>query len=205
MKSIFSRIGVIIFIVSFNAAAFADEASEAKCDQKLKEFQIIDEKSDLVSDPSPIKTGARKNWTKACDDWKKEMKELNGKNLLSLSCGSANCAAMTEGSYECKSTATYKIKVEGKIIPPAPEAAKESESKEPVVVQAPPPEPVLEIVPEARAGFIWVPGYWGWVGHRHIWFPGRWNVERRGFVWIGHSWVRGNTGWEFRIGHWGHR
>ena len=36
---------------------------------------------------------------------------------------------------------------------------------------APPPVRV-EVVPVARVGYVWAPGYWYWSGHQHVWVGG---------------------------------
>jgi hypothetical protein len=46
----------------------------------------------------------------------------------------------------------------------------------------PPPEPQYEPVPVAREGYVWIQGFWGWDGHRHVWHEGRWEPERRGYI-----------------------
>ena len=42
----------------------------------------------------------------------------------------------------------------------------------------PPPEPRYERR-DPREGFVWIEGFWGWDGHRHVWNEGRWERERR--------------------------
>ena len=37
-----------------------------------------------------------------------------------------------------------------------------------------PPPARYHYVPAPRAGFVWVPGYWHWRGHRHVWVRGHW-------------------------------
>lgn len=66
---------------------------------------------------------------------------------------------------------------------------------------APPPARV-EVVPPARAGYVWVPGYWEWRGHRHFWVAGYWIPERRGFHWVPAHWVARGPHWHFEPGHW---
>jgi hypothetical protein len=66
---------------------------------------------------------------------------------------------------------------------------------------APPPVQV-EVVPPARAGFIWAPGYWRWDGGRHVWVTGRWLHERAGYHWVPEAWVQAGPHWHFQRGHW---
>ena len=53
-----------------------------------------------------------------------------------------------------------------------------------VEVDAAPPALQQEAVPEQRAGYIWVPGYWGWSGSQHVWVNGQYVPER-----LHHHWV----------------
>lgn len=73
--------------------------------------EILDGHSEVSGDPNPMSKGARESWKKACDDWKKEVKELNKENqVLILNCNSPKCAP-EGGSTICKSEASYKVKV----------------------------------------------------------------------------------------------
>jgi hypothetical protein len=71
-----------------------------------------------------------------------------------------------------------------------------------VVMVAPPP-PRVEVIGTAPSpGFVWIDGYWNWVGGRHEWVAGRWAAGRPGHHWVGHTWVRAGDGWRMRPGHW---
>lgn len=73
------------------------------------------------------------------------------------------------------------------------------------VLLAPPP-PQYEVVGLAPApGLIWIGGYWGWTGGRHLWTPGRWTAPRPGYLWSPHRWQRGARGWRESPGHWRRR
>jgi WXXGXW repeat (2 copies) len=71
-----------------------------------------------------------------------------------------------------------------------------------VRIGPPPPRPV-EVVPAARPGYYWVPGYHRWDGHHYVWVggayrrpphagavwePGEWREERGGHVWHEGRW-----------------
>lgn len=71
-----------------------------------------------------------------------------------------------------------------------------------ISVQLAPPAPRFERVPSARRGYIWVPGYWDWRGHRHHWVRGTWVRERRGYHYQPHRWVERNGGWYMDRGRW---
>jgi WXXGXW repeat (2 copies) len=66
----------------------------------------------------------------------------------------------------------------------------------------PPPRPV-EVVPAPRSGYVWVPGYHRYDGHKYVWVngeyrhpphahavwvPGEWHGERGGYVWHEGHW-----------------
>jgi WXXGXW repeat (2 copies) len=71
------------------------------------------------------------------------------------------------------------------------------------VVMVAPPAPRVEVVGVApNPGYVWIGGYWNWVGGRHVWVPGRWDRGRAGYHWESHAWVREGDGWRMRPGHW---
>jgi hypothetical protein len=66
-----------------------------------------------------------------------------------------------------------------------------------------PPAPVVETYGVAPApGYVWIGGYWNWVGGRHVWIRGHWAAPRPGYYWEPHRWVRGPDGWHLHEGHW---
>ncbi len=71
-----------------------------------------------------------------------------------------------------------------------------------VDIDVAPPAPQVEVVPAARVGFVWAPGYWNWDGHRHVWVGGHYIRERRGHVWVADSWEQRNGHWHHVAGHW---
>src|SRR5262245_30797478 len=50
-----------------------------------------------------------------------------------------------------------------------------------VVAVAPPPLQAEYVGPPPVAGYIWLGGYWGWGGGRHVWYPGHWEAPRAGY------------------------
>jgi len=75
---------------------------------------------------------------------------------------------------------------------------------ETVMVEPPPPqEEVIGVAP--AAGYVWLGGYWNWVGGRHVWVAGHWGPGRPGYYWAPHHWVRAGGGWRLAEGHWVHR
>ena len=71
-----------------------------------------------------------------------------------------------------------------------------------VYVQTAPPPMRHEVVPAARRGYVWVPGYWNWNGRRHVWQQGVWMKERRGYVYTQPAWAEHDGRWELRRGAW---
>ena len=67
-----------------------------------------------------------------------------------------------------------------------------------------PPAAQVEVVPAARRGYLWGPGYWNWRGHRHVWVHGRWIHERHGYRWSPERWEQRGDRWHFDRGHWDH-
>jgi hypothetical protein len=75
-----------------------------------------------------------------------------------------------------------------------------------VVVRTAPPPPRHEVVPAARHGYEWAPGYWNWNwnGHRYVWMRGHWERVRPGYVWHRPEWRQGDRGWQLDRGGWRH-
>jgi len=71
-----------------------------------------------------------------------------------------------------------------------------------IIINVPPPAPRIEVVPPPRVGYIWIDGYWGWDGYRHVWVPGRWLKERPGYAWIREHWERRGDRYYFISGRW---
>jgi hypothetical protein len=72
-----------------------------------------------------------------------------------------------------------------------------------VVAPVAPPPPVAETVLVAPApGYIWIGGYWSWVGGRHVWTRGYWSAPRAGYRWVPRRWEHGAGGWHQRGGRW---
>jgi hypothetical protein len=71
------------------------------------------------------------------------------------------------------------------------------------VVMVAPPAPRVEVIGVAPTpGYVWIGGYWNWVGGKHVWVPGRWDRGRPGYHWEAHAWVREGDGWRMRPGRW---
>ncbi|RTL58223.1 MAG: hypothetical protein EKK46_00235 [Rhodocyclaceae bacterium] len=71
-----------------------------------------------------------------------------------------------------------------------------------VDIGTPPPPMRVEVVPPPRSGYVWVPGFWGWDGHRHVWQEGYWEHERPGYAYAPGRWERHGEQWHFEPGRW---
>jgi hypothetical protein len=69
-------------------------------------------------------------------------------------------------------------------------------------VRVAPPPPRAEVMPAARAGYAWVPGFWDWRGRRHVWVGGHWERARRGYVYRAPTWVQDGDHWRLNRGMW---
>ena len=67
-----------------------------------------------------------------------------------------------------------------------------------------PPAPKVVVVPSARAGYVWAPGYWRWNGHRYFWVPGYWVPARHGYRWVPSHWSPYGPRWRYVPGYWAH-
>lgn len=65
-----------------------------------------------------------------------------------------------------------------------------------------PPEPVYEVDPGPRPGYVLAPGYWLWDGKRHVWKASRWIAAREGFQWVPDQWEQRGDAWHLAPGHW---
>ncbi|MGO4377594.1 YXWGXW repeat-containing protein [Pseudoduganella sp. RAF53_2] len=71
-----------------------------------------------------------------------------------------------------------------------------------LVVRTAPPPMRDEVVPAAREGYVWTPGYWRYNGHRYVWTHGKYVRERHGYYWREPAWKENNGRWEFTRGNW---
>ena len=71
-----------------------------------------------------------------------------------------------------------------------------------VIVRVAPPAPRYEVVPAARRGWVWVPGYWDWRRGRHVWVSGTWVRERPGYRYYGPQWAERDGRWHMAQGYW---
>lgn len=76
-----------------------------------KKWQLTEGEEEITGDKAALLKEAEKNWKSACNDWKKEFKEMNKENkIVSMNCGKMVCSK--EGvESTCVSKATHKVKV----------------------------------------------------------------------------------------------
>lgn len=74
-----------------------------------------------------------------------------------------------------------------------------------VIGVAPPPMQAEVVGPPPVVGYVWIGGYWNWVGGRHVWAPGYWSAPRPGHYWVPHRWEPVPGGWRHQPGHWQRR
>jgi hypothetical protein len=74
------------------------------------QWEVTDGNADVQGEEGATAKDARTNWKKACDDWKKEIREENKENkVISLNCGTMSCTG-DAGHKTCVSKASFKIK-----------------------------------------------------------------------------------------------
>jgi hypothetical protein len=71
-----------------------------------------------------------------------------------------------------------------------------------IIATTAPPVPRAEPIPAPRAGFVWDPGHWSWVGGRYVWVGGHWLPVRPGFRWEPGRWVGEGAQWRWIDGRW---
>ena len=65
-----------------------------------------------------------------------------------------------------------------------------------------PPQPVVEYVPVAVPGYVWVPGHWAWNGHRHFWNSGAWQRVPPGYGHVAGHWRHRHDHWHVEGPYW---
>jgi hypothetical protein len=69
------------------------------------------------------------------------------------------------------------------------------------VIAAPPP-PRYEVVPGARAGYVWSAGHWQWRGGQYVWIAGHWERARVGYRYYAPRWVERGGRWYYETPRW---
>ncbi len=69
-------------------------------------------------------------------------------------------------------------------------------------VDTQPPPPQDEAVPQPKAGFVWVRGYWEFLGGKWVWHGGAWQAAREGATWRDGHWERRDDHYHWVEGRW---
>lgn len=73
-------------------------------------WEITEGSADINGEGANMMGEAKKNYKKACDDWKKEFRADNKENkIININCGTMNCNSEAM-EKTCTSRASYKIK-----------------------------------------------------------------------------------------------
>jgi hypothetical protein len=75
------------------------------------DYRIDSGSEEISGEPVVGQQESYDSWKKACADWKKDMREMNGKSLITLSCGTPHASRDSSSRVTQTSTGTYKIKV----------------------------------------------------------------------------------------------
>ena len=83
---------------------------------------------------------------------------------------------------------------------PAPAVSGQTE----IIVEDAPPPPVHEVIVASPGhGYVWVDGYWGWIGGRREWVRGHWErPPHRHAVWVSPRWEHRGHGYVYIGGYW---
>jgi WXXGXW repeat (2 copies) len=111
-------------------------------------------------------------------------------------------AAVTAGLGGCVVAPARPVVYSPPPPPMQPQPGPEIYYPQGVVMVAPPP-PYQEVAGYPPApGYVWIGGFWNWLGGRHVWVAGHWEPNRHGHVWVPHQWIRFGAGWRFEHGRW---
>lgn len=77
----------------------------------VPDYDVITDKDEIFGDPSTNRSEAYTSWKSACQEWRKEMRDMNKENqILTLNCNSPTLQK-DEYIYTFKSMGTFKIRV----------------------------------------------------------------------------------------------
>jgi hypothetical protein len=69
-------------------------------------------------------------------------------------------------------------------------------------IDSPPPAMKVEIVPAARVGYYYIPGYWDYQNNSYVWVEGKFVPERKGYVYVVPRYEERNGRWRMYAGRW---
>lgn len=74
--------------------------------------ETLEGTAEIEGESAPLLKKAKANWKTACEEWKKEVKDLNkGNVILMINCNSNKCVPESTALTVCRSTGSYKIRV----------------------------------------------------------------------------------------------
>ncbi len=125
-----SKLLLMTFTLSMSALAHAESASIKINDVSTQEdtsvvikkgpissstqpeYEIVSGTEEIVGDPEAGTKEGYTSWKLACENWKKELKELNKENqVLTLNCNKPTFTRDQNHLLMYQSVATYKLKV----------------------------------------------------------------------------------------------
>ena len=68
-----------------------------------------------------------------------------------------------------------------------------------------PPPLQTEVIPPAREGYTWIPGYWNYQNGQYTWVGGHYETAREGYVYVAPRYEQANGHWRMYAGGWGRR
>lgn len=75
------------------------------------DYEIVSGNEEVSGDPAPGLSASRIAWKKECAEWKKEKRELNPGQVITLHCGNPTREKLPDGQISQKSVGTYKLRV----------------------------------------------------------------------------------------------
>jgi YXWGXW repeat-containing protein len=69
-------------------------------------------------------------------------------------------------------------------------------------IDSPPPAMKVEVVPAARAGYFYTPGYWNYVDRNYVWVEGTFVPERKGYVYVAPRYEQKEGKWRMYSQRW---
>ena len=117
-----------LFLLLTSFGAFGKDTSETKSSKlseslekkeivkevirEAPEFEFVSDTAEIAGDPHPGLKESYASWKEACENWKKEMKEMNKQNeILSLNCNAPSSSRQHDGLQIYRSNGSYKLKV----------------------------------------------------------------------------------------------
>ena len=69
-------------------------------------------------------------------------------------------------------------------------------------IDSPPPAMKVEVVPAARVGYYYIPGYWDYQSNSYVWVEGTFVPEHKGYVYVVPRYEQRDGRWRMYAGRW---